>query len=105
MLSIRLVRTGKKHSPAFRVIVQDKHRVPTSRYVEKVGHYIPHQQPKVLELNAERITYWIGQGAQPTDTVHNMLVDKGIINDKKRDVSTMTKKRIAKIAKKAEAKK
>lgn len=105
MLSIRLVRFGKKHSPAFRVVVQEKHRAPSSKYVEKVGHYIPHQKPKILELNAERIQYWISKGAQPTDTVHNMLISQGIIKDKKRAVTNITKKRTGKMQAKDVAKK
>ena len=105
MLSIRLVRFGKKHAPAFRMVVQEKHRAPSSKYVEKVGHYIPHQTPKILELNAERIQYWISKGAQPSDTVHNMLVSQGVIKDKKRGVTKITKKRAGKMAAKADAKK
>ncbi len=103
MLSIRLVRVGKKHSPAFRIVVQEKHRAPSSKYVEKVGHYIPHQNPKVLELNTERIQYWISKGAQPTDTVHNMLISQDIIKDKKRSITNISKKRSGKLSAKADA--
>lgn len=105
MLSIRMVRVGKKHAPAFRLVVQEKHRAPRSKYIEKLGHYIPHQQPKVIEINADRVLYWISEGAQPTDSVHNLLVSQGIVKGDKRGITSITKKRSSKLEdKKAEAK-
>lgn len=97
MLSIRMVRGGKPRAPAFRIVVQEKRRAPVSQYIEKLGHYIPHQQPKVIEINADRVRYWMSQGAQPTDSVHNLLVSQGIITGDKRSVTSLTKKRSAKL--------
>jgi small subunit ribosomal protein S16 len=103
MLSIRFVRKGKKKHPLYRVIVQNKISNPQSKYLENVGTYNPHT--KETELKKDRIEYWIGQGAQPTDTVHNLLVTNGIVKDDKVRASKSKpgKKKAAEIsAKKAE---
>lgn len=104
MLSIRFSRKGKKKSPLYSVIVLERSKDPWGDYIEKLGTYNP--SAKVAELNADRIKYWIGIGAQPTATVHNLLVTQGIIEaDKVRaGKSQPGKKRQAEIAgaKKAE---
>lgn len=104
MLMIRLSRVGKHNSPAFRMVVQEKSRAPKSRSVEIVGSYIPYRSPKIIQLKTERITYWLGKGAQPTDTVHNLLVSQGVIKAKKVSITSITKKRVAKIEAKKVAK-
>jgi small subunit ribosomal protein S16 len=82
MLSIRLKRVGSKNDPSFRVIVQDHRRHPTrGNVVEYVGSYDARKGKP--QINAERVQYWLGQGAQATDTVHNLLVDTKVIKDKK----------------------
>lgn len=81
MLRIRLARTGKKNKAQFRVVVAEKTRAASKRFVEILGHYNPHSKEKVFKK--ERIQYWISQGAQPSATVHNFLVDAGIIKGKK----------------------
>ena len=84
MLKIRLQRVGRKNDPAFRVVVVDSAQSITSnKSVEQVGFYNP--KSKERSLNAERITYWI-ENAQPSDTVHNMLVKENIITGKTRNV-------------------
>lgn len=103
MLSIRFVRKGKKKYPVYRIIVQNKVSNPQSNYLENVGTHNPHT--KETTFNADRIQYWIGQGAQPTDTVHNLLVTNGVIKDDKVRASKSKpgKKKAAEIeAKKAE---
>lgn len=77
MLSIRMSRKGKKKFPLYSLIVTEKTRDPWGKYTEKLGIYNPHT--KASELKSERITYWISKGAQPTKTVHNLLVTLGII--------------------------
>ena len=85
MLKIRLQRVGRINSPAYRVIVTEHTRGPkTGNFVEKVGSYNPKTKEKAL--NADRIKHWISQGAQPSDTMHNMLVSAGIISGKKINV-------------------
>ena len=73
MLAIRLARFGAKKKPTYRVVVIDKERARNSRSVEVVGHYNPVAKPAQVELNRERIEYWIKNGAQPSDTVTRLL--------------------------------
>ena len=73
MLRIRLNRVGKKKQPFYRIVVMDQRKARNSNYVEVVGHYDPRRQPVFISLKAERIQYWLGQGAQPTDTVRSFL--------------------------------
>ncbi|HEV2289293.1 MAG TPA: 30S ribosomal protein S16 [Candidatus Acidoferrales bacterium] len=73
MLTIRLSRIGKKKQPAYRVVVIEKTRPRDGRFVEIVGTYDPLKKPAVIQLDAERIKYWLGCGAQPSDTVRSFL--------------------------------
>lgn len=79
MLRIRLTRVGKKNSPAYRVVVADHKRAVKRKSIEILGHYNPVSHPKELVINKERSLYWISQGAQPSDTVHNLMCDLGIL--------------------------
>lgn len=97
MLSIKLSRVGKKKSPSYRMLVLEKSKDPWGDFLENVGTYNPKTQPKEINLNAERIKYWISVGAQPTDTVFNLLVSQGIIDGKKRKASKISKKRATRI--------
>lgn len=80
MLVIRLNRFGKRNQAQFRVVLQEKTKAPGHRHVEMLGSYNPHS--KVTIFKKDRILYWIGQGAQPSDRVHNMLVKEGVIEGK-----------------------
>jgi len=73
MLAIRLARFGAKKKPTYRVVVIDKERARNSRSVEVVGHYNPVANPAQVDLNHERISYWMKNGAQPSDTVTRLL--------------------------------
>ncbi|HXE74436.1 MAG TPA: 30S ribosomal protein S16 [Candidatus Xenobia bacterium] len=73
MLRIRLTRVGKRKQPQYRIVVMDQRKARNSDYVEVVGHYNPRQQPAAINLKAERIQYWLAQGAQPTETVRSFL--------------------------------
>lgn len=85
MLTIRLQRRGRKNDPSFRVVVVDSKRsVKSGNYLEMVGSYDPRVDR--IDLQGERIKQWISQGAQVSDTVHNLLVSKGIIDAKKINV-------------------
>ncbi|MBP9697702.1 MAG: 30S ribosomal protein S16 [Candidatus Moranbacteria bacterium] len=81
MLAIRLNRTGKRNRAHFRVVVQEHTKAPGKRHVEIVGSYDPHKKTTIL--NKDRILYWVSQGAQVSDAVHNMLVREGIVEAKK----------------------
>ncbi len=97
MLAIKLSRKGKTKEPTFRLIVCEKTKDPWGTYLENVGFYNP--RTKELKLEADRIKYWISKGAQPSDTIWNMLVTKGLVEGKKKKVTKISKKRQAKIKK------
>ena len=78
MLMIRLSRVGKKKQPSYRVVVIEKTRPRNGRFVEIVGTYNPLVKPAAVQLNAERIKYWLGCGAQPSDTVRSFLRNQKI---------------------------
>ena len=73
MLTIRLSRIGKKKKPFYRVVVIERARPRDGRVKEAVGTYDPLKKPAELKLDAERIKYWMGLGAQPSDTVRSFL--------------------------------
>lgn len=82
---IRLQRVGRRNQSSFRVVVTESQRGPKSGdFIENVGSYNPHTNEVVL--NEERIKHWISNGAQASDTVHNLLVGKKIIEGKKINV-------------------
>lgn len=81
MLRIRLSRVGKKNKAQFRVTVADARRSPTGKFIEILGHYNPHTKEKAFKN--ERIEYWISKGAKPSPTVHNFLIDAGILKGEK----------------------
>lgn len=97
MLALKLSRFGKKKQPSFRLIVLEKSKDPWGDYLENLGHYDPRAKKAVF--NAERINYWISKGAKPTDSVHNLLVTSGVLKDKKRAITKISKKRKAKLEK------
>ena len=74
---IRLKRIGKIHHPIYRVVVVDSRKKRDGRVIEEVGKYDPNQEPSLIELDSERIQYWLGVGAQPSDPVHRFLVLSG----------------------------
>jgi len=103
MLTIRLQRMGKRKNPTYRLIISEKARDTQYNSLEILGNYNPTQTPKVLELKADRIKYWISMGAQTSNTVNNILVREGVIEGKKRKSVTITNKRKTKMGvKKAE---
>ena len=81
MLNIRLNRVGRKNKAYFRVVVQEHTVAPGGRHVEVLGSYDPHAKQAVLKT--DRIAYWLSQGAQLSDTMHNLLVREGVIEGKK----------------------
>jgi small subunit ribosomal protein S16 len=90
MLVIRFFRVGKKNQPAFKIVVTEKINPPRGgRFVEEVGFYNSRTKEKVI--NKERFEYWISKGAQPSATVHNLLVREGILKSKKIDVHKKSK--------------
>jgi small subunit ribosomal protein S16 len=85
MLMIRFQRTGRTNDPAFRIVVLEKERAAkTGNIIEKLGTYNP--RSKVLTLDAEAVKGWIAKGAQPTDSIRNLLITNKVIEGKKVNV-------------------
>ena len=84
MLAIRFNRTGKRNQASFRVVLQEKGKAPGRRHVEILGSWNPHTKETVLKN--DRILYWIGQGAEVSDSVHNLLVKNSVIEGTKRAI-------------------
>lgn len=76
---IRLRRVGKKHQPAYRIIVVDNRKDGQGDYLESLGYYNNCLPEKVCELNEERARYWLGVGAQPSETVRALLRRRGLV--------------------------
>lgn len=83
MIVIRLTRVGKSKQPSYRIVVQDKRQDPWGKSFEEVGFYNPLSKPKTVTFKADRISHWIGLGAKPSPTVHNLLIDAKIISGEK----------------------
>lgn len=84
MLKIRLSRVGKKNSPIFRLVVAEKSRAVKREYIEILGLYKPTEKENKFQCKKDRVEFWIGQGAQPSETVNNLLCDFGVFaKDKK----------------------
>ena len=82
---IRFQRIGRTNDPAFRIVVLEKERAAKAgNIVELLGTYNP--RSKALTLDEEAVKGWIAKGAQPTDSIHNLLINKGVIQGKKVNV-------------------
>ena len=78
-VKIRLARHGAKKRPFYRIVAADSESPRDGRFLEKLGTYNPLKDPVQVELNAERVKYWIDQGATPTDTVKSILKREGAL--------------------------
>jgi len=72
-VKIRLRRMGRKKQPHFRVVVSDSRSPRDGRFVETLGYYKPLSAPARLVLDLERVDYWLGEGASPSDTVRSLI--------------------------------
>jgi small subunit ribosomal protein S16 len=77
---IRLARAGAKKRPFYQVVVADERSRRDGRFIENMGTYDPTKNPAVVKLNEEKIIAWLGKGAQPTDTVRQILKKAGILD-------------------------
>jgi small subunit ribosomal protein S16 len=73
MVKIRLMRVGKTKQPSYRVVVADSRSPRDGRIIEAIGHYHPRQDPSEIVIKSERAVYWLSKGAQPSNTVKNLL--------------------------------
>jgi small subunit ribosomal protein S16 len=76
-VKIRLARHGAKKRPFYRIVVTDSESPRDGRFLENVGTYNPLSDPAEVSLKNDRISYWIAQGAKPTDTVNSLLKKEG----------------------------
>ena len=72
-VKIRLKRMGKIHAPFYRVVVADSRTKRDGRAIEEIGKYHPTEEPSLIEVDSERVQYWLGVGAQPTEQVAALL--------------------------------
>ncbi|MCH7808475.1 MAG: 30S ribosomal protein S16 [Planctomycetes bacterium] len=86
MVRIRLKRVGRRHRPAYRLAAVDSRRPRDSRVIEELGSYDPINavEEKQVVLKRERIEYWLSVGAQPSDTVRQILQKHGVLEKKGR---------------------
>ena len=70
---IRLRRTGRTKKPAYRVVVADSRAARDGRFIEVIGHYNPLANPPVIKIQVDKAQEWIKKGAQPSNTVRNLL--------------------------------
>jgi len=78
---IRLARVGATKQPAYRVVVIDSRSPRDGRALEIIGHYNPRTDPIELQIDAEKASRWLSQGARPSDTVERLLRRAGILPD------------------------
>lgn len=79
MLKIRLRRTGARNQPSYRVVVADSRAARDGAFVDHLGHYNPRTEPPTLSIDQEKALKWIRQGAQPTDSVKQLLRTLGTL--------------------------
>jgi small subunit ribosomal protein S16 len=93
MLKIRFQRIGRKNDPSFRAVLTDsKNSAKSGRFLEILGTYNPRAKTgNKRTLNTDRIKYWMSQGAQCSETMHNFLVHDKLIDGKK--VNVLPKKK------------
>ena len=77
-VKIRLRRMGAKKRPFYRLVVADSRRARDGRFIETLGYYNPCVEPAELKIDGARATYWLGCGAQPTDTAEALLKKQGV---------------------------
>ncbi len=78
-VKIRLRRMGAKKSPFYRIVVADSRYPRDGRFIEEIGYYNPLTEPTTFKVDEEKAKKWIGNGAQPTDTVKALFKKNNII--------------------------
>ena len=78
-VKIRLRRMGAKKAPFYRIVVADGRYPRDGRFIEEIGFYDPTKEPTVVKVDAEKAKTWIQNGAQPTDTIRDILKKQGVL--------------------------
>ncbi len=78
-VKIRLNRMGAKKNPFYRIVVADSRSPRDGRFIEVLGNYDPSQKPAVVNVDEDKVLDWMNKGAQPTDTVKNLLSKQGLM--------------------------
>lgn len=78
-VKLRLRRMGKKRQPIYKVVAADARAPRDGKFLEAIGVYNPKTEPATVDIKEDRALYWLGVGAQPTDTVKNLLSKKGVL--------------------------
>lgn len=73
MVKIRLARHGAKKKPFYRIVVADSRSPRDGRFIEQIGYYDPTKQPSVVEIKREKLDRWLQHGAQPSETVAQLI--------------------------------
>jgi small subunit ribosomal protein S16 len=79
-VKIRLKRIGAKKNPYYRVVVADSRSPRDGKFIEEIGTYDPMAEPAVVKIDADKVSTWLKNGAQPTETVKSLRVRSGIIS-------------------------
>ena len=79
MVKIRLRRMGAKKAPFYRVVVADSRFARYGRFIEEIGYYDPTKNPSVVKIDEEKAKQWLSNGAQPTDTVRELLKKASVL--------------------------
>ena len=111
-MKIRLARGGSKKRPFYRIVATDSRMPRDGRFIEKLGTYnplLPKDSEERVKMDLERVQYWLGEGAQPTDRISRMLEAAGVLekkdrsNPKKGEPGAKAKERVEEKAAKAAA--
>jgi small subunit ribosomal protein S16 len=79
MVKIRLRRVGRKKAPVYRIVIADSQSPRDGKFIEIIGQYAPRQSEGALQVDEARANYWLGVGAQPSDTVRSLLRRAGVL--------------------------
>ena len=79
MVKIRLRRVGRKKAPVYRIVIADSQSPRDGKFIEIIGQYAPRQSEGGLQVDEARANYWLGVGAQPSDTVRSLLRRAGVL--------------------------
>ena len=78
-MAVRVGRVGAKKAPFYRVVVADSRFARDGRFIEEIGYYDPTKEPSVVKIDAEKAKQWLDNGAQPTDTVREILKKAAVL--------------------------